>query len=84
MYICASSGTSAVSTLKSDIGTWTFNLIRIRSCNSKSSTVLINDASELPYYWYTLVKTGSYSGAVSSISFSIASRYLDKTFGSKI
>ena len=31
-----------------------------------------------------LVKTGSQSGAMSSISSAIASKYLDKVFGSKI
>ena len=33
--------------LKSDIGTWTFNLINIGSCNSKSSIILVKDINEL-------------------------------------
>ena len=32
--------------LKSDIGTWTFNLINIGSCNSKSSIMLVKDINE--------------------------------------
>ena len=58
----------ALSILKSDIGTCTFNLIKIGSCNSKSSIVLMNEAKEL--------HTGLYSGAVSSKSSSIISQYL--------
>ena len=33
--------------LKSDIGTCTFNLIKIGSCNNKSSIVLVNDGKVL-------------------------------------
>ena len=46
--ISASNGTGAVLMLKSDIGTWTFSLINIGSCNNKSSIVLVNDIKELP------------------------------------
>ena len=48
IYVSASNGTGAVLMLKSDIGTWTFSLINIGNCNSKSSIVLVNDISELP------------------------------------
>ena len=47
-YVSASSGTGAVLILKSHIGTWTFNLINIGSCNSKSSIMLVKDINELP------------------------------------
>ena len=42
-----SSGTGAVSMLKSDIGTWTFSLINIGNCNNKSSIILVKDINEL-------------------------------------
>ena len=48
MYVSTSNGTGTVSILKSDIGTCTFNLIKIGSWNSKSLIVLVNEAKELP------------------------------------
>ena len=48
LNMSASNGTGAVSMLKSDIGTWTFSLINIGNCHSKSLIVLVNDMSELP------------------------------------
>ena len=48
IYVSTSNGTGAVSMLKSDISTWTFSLINIGSCNSKSSIVLVNDINKLP------------------------------------
>ena len=48
IFVSVSNGTGAVSMLKSDIGTWTFSLISIGSCNNKSSNILVNDIKELP------------------------------------